>query len=168
MCEEKKKSVRSFVAGQIAYLSSGRPAAAGEKAVWRHAFAGGICDHVDGWGLLMRDIPEELSGINGTPSRAEKAAYMALSAYAACGRHTNGISIGQAASALGGTSRTRFMRLEKAKTLDDLWRYLKPVLRPISSGKTNGLDYALLARDLNEWQYDRLAVVRKWEREYCR
>ena len=96
----------------------------------------------------------------------ENAIYMAIAAYAACGSNVENVSLGQAASALGDSSRNRFTRLEKSRSLNELWMNLKSILRLISSKKGTGLDYGLLARDITDWQFDSIRTIRKWERDY--
>ena len=166
MENEKKTTVNEYVLRMIRKLSIDKSDSKGEKAIWRHAFAKSICEDVKAWSLLERDIPNELAGTGGTPSYTENAAYMAIAAFAACGSNKEMVSLGQAAAALGDNSRDRFTRLEKSRTLDELWRNMKNLLRLISSNKGTGLDYSLLARDLTDWQFDPIKTVRKWERDY--
>lgn len=161
-----KITVEVYVSKTIKALSIATSDAKGEKAVWRHAFGKPVCEDIKAWSLLIKDIPDELSGIEDSPSYAENAIYMAISAFAACGAQVDKISLGQAAAKLGDSSRGRFTRLERARTIDDLWNNLKPLLRLICSKKGSGLDYCLLAKELTKWQFDSLSTVRKWERDY--
>ncbi len=162
----KNVTVSAFVSGRIRMLSADRSDAKGEKPIWRHAFAKPVCEDLAAWSLLQRDIPENLAGMGGRPSCTENAAYMALAAFAACGANTEKVSLGQAAASLESNARDRFTRLEKSRTLDELWRNLKSLLTLISSKKGTGVDYGLLAKDLADWQFDSLKTVRKWERDY--
>lgn len=166
MDKNEKVTISSFVSKRIKVLSLDQADAKGEKAVWRHAFAKPVCEDMKAWSLLERDIPEELTGKTGTPSYSENAAYMAIAAYAACGTHAENVSLGQASAALGDNARVRFTRLEKSRTLDELWRNLKGLLRLISSKNGTGLDYGLLAKELTDWQFDSIKVIRKWERDF--
>ena len=166
MDTEKKAEVKSFVSSRIIILSINKSDSKGEKAIWRHAFAKSVCEDIKAWALLERDIPEELTGKTGTPSYMENGIYMAIAAYAACGSNVDNVSLGQAAAALGESSRDRFTRLEKARSLNELWMHLKSILRLISSKKGTGLDYGLLAKDLVDWQFDSIRTIRKWERDY--
>ena len=166
MENEKKITVNEFVLSMIRKLSIDRSDSKGEKAIWRHAFAKPVCEDVKAWSLLERDIPDELAGTGGMPSYMENAAYMSIAAFAACGSNKERVSLGQAAAALGVNSRDRFTRLEKSRTLDELWRNLKSLLRLISSNKGPGLDYSILARDIADWQFERIRAIRKWERDY--
>ena len=166
MDKEEKVSISSFVSKRITILSLDQSDVKGEKAVWRHAFAKGVCDDTKAWSLLERDIPIELAGKAEIPSYAENAVYMAIAAYAACGSHAGNITLGQAAAALGDNARDRFTRLEKSRSLDELWRNLKGLLRLISSKNGTGLDYSLLAQELTTWQFDSIKAIRKWERDF--
>ena len=166
MDTEGKTKIRSFVSSRIKILSINKSDSKGEKAIWRHAFAKPVCEDIKGWSLLERDIPGDLVGKTGTPSYVENAIYMAIAAYAACGSNMENVSLGQAAAALGDSSRNRFTRLEKSRSLNELWMNLKSILRLISSKKGTGLDYGLLARDIADWQYDSIRTIRKWERDY--
>ena len=133
MDKEKKVTVGSFVANRIKMISLDKSDAKGEAAVWRHAFAKPVCEDMKAWSLLERDIPQELAGFSGKPTEKENAAYMAISAFAACGSNTPTVSLGQAVAALGENSRQRFTRLEKSKTINELWMNLKGLLRLVSS-----------------------------------
>lgn len=153
-----------FVGRQIGRLEH-RP---GEKAAWRHAFAGGLHDgqsSLKAWSLLQRDIPDEL--LERYPAgKAEMAAYIALAAYAACGSHKSGVSLGEAAGKAGGGMRERFTRVELSADIESLWANLKAPLRIISSKGGPGIDYRLLAKDVYYWQKDSLKTAMYWERNY--
>lgn len=155
-----------FVGGQINRLEH-RP---NEKAVWRHAFARGLYEgqsSLKAWSLLQRDIPDEL--LEKYPAgKAEIAAYIALAAYAACGSHKSGISLGEAAGKAGGGMRERFTRVELSADIESLWANLKAPLRIISSKGGSGIDYRLLAKDVFYWQKDSLKAAMYWERNYYR
>ena len=166
MDKKEKITVSSFVSERIRMISLDKSDAKGEKAVWRHAFAKPVCEDLKAWSLLERDIPDELAGRSGMPSYTENAAYMAISAFAACGSHAQGITLGKAAAALEQNSRDRFTRLEKSRNVDELWRNLKGLLRLITSKKGTGLDYGLLAKELTDWQFDSIKAIRKWERDF--
>lgn len=166
MDNEEKVTVRSFVAERIILLSVDKSDSKKEKAIWRHAFAKSVCEDLNAWSLLIRDMPEALAGAGGKPSKTEKAAFMAIAAFAACGSNKKNVSLGQAAAALGPTSRDRFTRFEKSRTIEELWRNVKNLLRLISSEKGTGLDYGLLAKELTNWQFNRIETIRKWERDY--
>ena len=166
MDTEGKTKIRSYVSSRIKILSIDKSDLKGEKAIWRHAFAKPVCEDIKAWSLLERDIPGDFAGKTGTPSYVENAIYMAIAAYAACGSNAENVSLGQAAAALGDSSRDRFTRLEKSRSLNELWMNLKSILRLISSKKGTGLDYGLLARDITDWQFDSIRTIRKWERDY--
>ena len=162
----EKTRIDIFVRDKINILTIDRSDSKGEKAVWRHAFARNVCEDMRAWSLLQRDIPTDLAGRGGYPSFTENAAYMAIAAFAACGSNTKDITLGQAVSALGDSARDRFTRLEKSRTLDEMWRNLKDMLKLISSKRGTGLDYSVLAKELTDWQFDHLRTIRKWERDY--
>ena len=166
MNKEVKAIAGEFVSNRINMLAIDKSDSKGEKAIWRHAFAKKACEDMKAWSLLQRDIPDELAGSAGKPSYVENAAYMAIAAYAACGSNASKVTLGQAAAGLGDNARERFTRLEKARTLDELWIGLKGLLRLISSNKGTGIDYAGLAQELIDWQFDSIQAVRKWERDY--
>ena len=166
MDTEKKTTVKSFVAGRIKILSLDKSDSKEEKAVWRHAFPKAVCEDIKAWALLERDIPDTLIGKRDLPSYSENAAYMSLSAFCACGMNSESISLGRAAAALGDRSRGRFTRLEKSRNLNEFWMNLKCLLRLICSNKGTGIDYGILAKEITDWQFDRIRTVRRWERDY--
>lgn len=166
MEKDKDKIIGLFVSEEIAVLSLDTSSAKIEKATWRHAFARKVCEDLKAWSLLVRDMPEDMAAKGGTPSYAENAAYMAISSYAACGAQNEGVTLGEAVASLGETSRDRFTRLERSRTVSELWRNLKPLMRLIGSKKGIGIDYSLLAKDLMRWQSDPIEAIRKWERDY--
>ncbi len=137
-----------------------------DKAIWRHAFAAQPCENIEAWSLLEKDLPEELTWRKSEPSYYEYAIYMALSAYAACGKQASGISLGRAAHELGESSRNRFTRVERSRTISELWANTKSLLRMVTAAQGTGIDYALLATSLVSWQYDRMSTIRQWEKDY--
>ena len=89
-----------------------------------------------------------------------------VSSVAGCGKQKKEISLGKAVQALGDSARGRFTRLEKSRTLNELWINLRGLVRLITSAKGPGIDYSMLARDIISWQNNRISVIRKWERDY--
>jgi CRISPR type I-E-associated protein CasB/Cse2 len=175
MSEEKKPTqkemITSCVEEALYRLSSGqngnkpsKQRAPAERAVWRHAFAKGVCEDIKAWGLLQRDLPEELKREYGLPSYEEKAVYMAIAAYAACGSHTENVTLGAAAAEID--ARDRFTRLENSDDIDEFWRNIKDLLRLISSKKGPGVDYKLLAVSIYYWQFDHIKGAIRLERDY--
>ena len=162
----KRRTIRSCVSSMIERLNGESQKAKSEKAAWRHAFADPICGNIKAWGLLQRDMPKDLKREYGDASYEEKAVYMAVAAYAACGAKTDNMTLGSAAAVLGPGHRERFTRLENSPDIDTLWRNLKDILRLISSKNGKGIDYGLLACDLYDWQFNRVTAARNWERNY--
>ena len=175
MSEEKKPDtaadIYSCVARGISRLdgdpkksgSSIRQAKA-EKPIWRHAFSGDVCEDIRAWGLLQRNMPEGLRREYGPPSYEENAIFMAMAAYAACGSHADGVSLGKAAAYVD--ARERFTRLENSSDINEFWRNLKDLLRLITSKKGIGVDYRLLAKSIYFWQFDHVREAINLEREY--
>jgi CRISPR type I-E-associated protein CasB/Cse2 len=178
--EKTEMNVYQFMISQIEFLSRDIPAARREKAVWKRAGAksmtfgglgnGQICTDADAWSLLQAKMPEHLKGRGGTPSYAENAVYIALSAFANGGKNVYERSLGRAAKVLDGASRVKFDRLLRSKDMSEVKRNLPPVLSIINSKNGPGLDYAGLADDIYRCQFGAdtcLDVRRKWERDYC-
>ena len=170
MSEEKKPdtaaSIYSCVAKGISRLDTDYPIrqAGSEKPIWRHAFGKEVCEDIKAWGLLQRDLPEDLSRKCGLPSYEENAVYMAVAAYAACGSQKSGVTLGMAAAGAG--ARDRLTRLENSSDIDEFWRNLKDILRLITSKKGTGIDYRLLAKDIYFWQIDHVKAAINFERDY--
>lgn len=168
MADSKKKLIFSFINEEIANMSADVSAKKAEKAVWRHALGKPVCEDVSAWGLLQRDLPGELKREFGEPSPEERAIYFALCAYAAYGKHAEKITFGRTAAALGERQRDRVTRLENSVDFEAMCRNMKDILRLIVSKNGEGIDYGYLACDLYDWQYNRLRVARRWERDYYR
>lgn len=132
----------------------------------RRSIASGEEDpEVLGW--LFTEIPEGISGKNGQMSYAEKAIYLALCIYANT-RKGNGEdrTIIQAMKAIG-MDRTNLVQVELSESLEDMRMPLYMLTQHIVS-KGGVISYTLLAKDLYLFQFDKMQVIRKWEREFTR
>ena len=132
----------------------------------RRSIASGEEDpEVLGW--LFTEIPEGISGKNGQMSYAEKAIYLALCIYANT-RKGNGAdrTIIQAMKAIG-MDRTNLVQVELSESLEDMRMPLYMLTQHIVS-KGGVFSYTLLAKDLYLFQFDKMQVIRKWEREFTR
>ena len=132
----------------------------------RRSIASGEEDpEVLGW--LFTEIPEGISGKNGQMSYAEKAIYLALCIYANT-RKGNGAdrTIIQAMKAIE-MDRTNLVQVELSESLEDMRIPLYMLTQHIVS-KGGVFSYTLLAKDLYLFQFDKMQVIRKWEREFTR
>lgn len=163
----KREQLKRLVLGEVARLSHDTSATRRDLAVLRHGVASEVGEDIGSWSYLMMLLPKELQGTEGDASYAENAACIALTLYAAGNRrHIPGVGIGQAAAALGENSRGRFFVTEACTDIPHLRVCLRGLIHLIASGKDTGIDYGMLAEDLYEWQFNRIKVVRKWERDY--
>ena len=118
-------------------------------------------------GWIFTEIPEEISGKNGQMSYAENAIYLALCIYAT-NRKGNAAdkTMIQAMKTIG-MDRTNLVQVELSETLEEIRMPLYMLTQYIVS-KGGAFSYPLLAKDLYLFQFDRMQVIRKWERDFTR
>lgn len=174
--------VRQYTLRQIARLDKQRNDSQG-RAAMAHLRRG--VGHVPGklpllWGSFLAGLPEELRSISGEPSRAEWAIYTALTLYALHQQgktdsvQAEGISLGKAALRLAGGSEDDRLRIWRRLNLvaqaDDMREMsyrLRQLVTLLKAGGI-GLDYAMLAADLFEYQFDASAnrVRLRWGQDF--
>ena len=115
------------------------------------------------WGLLFRDLPEELMSRNGEPTWAEWAVSGALTLYALHQQgmqqsaHVKGQSLGKAVRALASDEnqlkpvQRRFNAFATAKNMPECMHHLRGLVQLLHS-KDIPLDYVELAGDLYLFQ----------------
>ena len=174
-------------------LAGDESAVRGRLANLRRGAGGKPGDDPKVWGTLFSELPEELFGQRGEPSREEWAIYTALTLYAV---HQQGedpkrhnmnvkdVSLGNAASCLvlkyRGDDATReeaarkrvarrFHQIALAADMTAMTYYLRSFVQILRS-EDIGLDYPMLARDLYRFQMpDGAAGVRlQWGQDFYR
>ena len=118
--------------------------------------------NVFGW--LFSNIPEELQGKSGMLSYAESAIYLTLMAYV-FSRGKEGKETFVQVMKKEGIDRRHLYQIEYVDSLEEIKRPLLMLLQYVSSKKKE-INFVKLAVDLYDFQYDRMKVIRKWEREY--
>jgi hypothetical protein len=118
-------------------------------------------------GWLFTEIPEEISGKNGQMSYAESANYLALCIFANVRKETAAERTMIQAMKSIGMDRSSLMQVELSENLEDMRMPLFMLTQYIVS-KGGAFSYPLLARDLYLFQFDKMQVIRKWEREFAR
>lgn len=180
--------VRQYTLRQLARLDKQRHDSQG-RAAMAHLRRG--VGHIPGelpalWGSFLAGLPEELRSLNGEPSYAEWAIYTALTLYAL---HQQGktdsvqvedVSLGKAALRLAGggeDDRQRkdnlqriWRRLNLVAQADDMQEMsyrLRQLVTLLKAGGV-GLDYAMLAADLFEYQFEATAnrVRLRWGQDF--
>lgn len=174
--------IRQYTQRQLARLDKQRNDSQG-RAAMAHLRRG--VGHVPGelptlWGSFLAGLPEELRSISGEPSRAEWAIYTALTLYAlhqqgkADSVQAEDVSLGKAALRLAGGSeddRQRIWRrlnlVAQADDMPELSYRLRQLVTLLKAGGV-GLDYALLAADLFEYQFEASAnrVRLRWGQDF--
>ena len=174
--------VRQYTQRQLARLDKQRNDSQG-RAAMAHLRRG--VGHVPGelpalWGSFLAGLPEELRSTSGEPSRAEWAIYTALTLYAlhqqgkADSVQAEDVSLGKAALRLAGGSeddRQRIWRrlnlVAQADDMPELSYRLRQLVTLLKAGGV-GLDYALLAADLFEYQFEASAnrVRLRWGQDF--
>ncbi len=160
----------------------------GRLANLRRGAGGRPGDDPHAWGILLSELPDEMLGYRGNPSREEWAIYTALTLYAVHQQshdvrqenmNRNGISLGGAASLLalseGGDDEARervarrFHQVVLAEDMPSMVYYLRTFIKLLRSNDI-GLDYPMLARDLYLYQTPgTVASVRlNWGQDFYR
>lgn len=134
------------------------------------------------WGLLFRDLPEELMSKTGEPTWAEWAISGALTLYAlhrqGAGRcmHADGQRLGAAVGRLAGGDeerlkvvQRRFNAFATARSMPECMNHLRGLIQLLRS-KEIPLDYVDLAGDLYEFQVPGGAarVRLRWGQDFYR
>lgn len=177
-----KMCVRQYTLRQLARLDKQRNDSQG-RAAMAHLRRG--VGHVPGeqpvlWGSFLAGLPEELCSVNGEPSYAEWAIYTALTLYAlhqqgkADNVQAEDVSLGKAALRLAGGSEEERQRIwrrlnlvAQADDMPEMSYRLRQLVTLLKAGGV-GLDYAMLAADLFEYQFDASAnrVRLRWGQDY--
>lgn len=118
-------------------------------------------------GWLFTEIPEEISGKNGQMSYAENAIYLALCIYANTRKESAADKTMVQAMKTIGMDRTNLVQVEISETLEEMRMPLYMLTQHIVS-KGGSFSYSLLAKDLYLFQFDKMQVIRKWERDFTR
>ena len=134
------------------------------------------------WGSFLAGLSEGLCSPSGEPSQAEWAVYISLTLYALHQQgmsdsvQAEGISLGKAALRLAGGSEEEHQRIWRRLNLvalaDDMQEMsyrLRQLVTLLKAGGI-GLDYALLAADLFEYQFATSAnrVRLRWGQDFFR
>ena len=137
------------------------------------------------WGALLQDFPTQLiqNVKDGKPSKAEWAAYLALTLYALHQQghdvkqdsmYQEGQTLGNAVQKLGfdikdenGSILRRFQILATSSDIEELSHHLRGMIQLLSRAGI-GLDYGILSKELYQYQFvDGAERVRlKWGRDY--
>ncbi len=138
------------------------------------------------WGELFDDLPDDMLGKYGRPSKEEWAIYDAMTLYALHQQGKNpktnnmnvkNVSLGKAACKLvyagGGTDEDRekvsrrFYQIALAADIETLSYYLRTFI-PLLRGESIGLDYAMLAQDIYLCQTEsgQPSVRLRWGQDY--
>lgn len=177
----KKEQIYRYTLTQINRLESQRSNSSGRAALAK--LRRGI-GHEPGelpmlWGEFLSGLPEELRSTSGDPSRAEWAIYIALTLYA---MHQQGktdsvqvadVSLGHAAMRMVGGEEERqriWRRLNLVAQADDMQEMCYRLRQLVSLFRSEGvgLDYALLAADLYQYQFEDSAnqVRLRWGQDF--
>lgn len=136
------------------------------------------------WGVFLNDMDENLLSKNGTPTPAEWAIYLALTLFA-LHQQGNGESVNSKERSLGKAAanlmegsnpdeaRDRVMRrfapVVTAADMPELSHHLRSLVQLLKA-KGIGLDYAKLAIDIFDFQFDssRKQVQLRWGQDFYR
>lgn len=136
------------------------------------------------WGAFLNDLPEEMFSRNGVASRSEWAIYIALTLFALHqqGKDVKSDNVSKTGKRLGTAVAgliededdrarvwRRFQSIATAGDIRELSYHLRGMIQLLKA-KDIGLDYALLAKDLYDYQdAGRVNEVRlKWGEDFYR
>ncbi|MDO4466873.1 MAG: type I-E CRISPR-associated protein Cse2/CasB [Bacillota bacterium] len=187
MKNEKEKSVFSVTVERIRKLH--HMDISSQKAILaklRHGIGLIPGEDPNLWGILFEELPKEMLGRYGKPSKEEWAIYNALTLYALHQQgnemstkdmNQKGISLGKAASMLvqsgdgsdGNRERIsrRFNQIALADDIETLSYYLRTFIPMLRANKIP-LDYPMLANDIFYYQFEtsRHQIKLKWGQDF--
>lgn len=183
MSTEIRKAVYAETARRIEHLLRHRETGSGKATLanLRRGIGKAPGELPELWGIIFRDMPEELLSQYGNPSPAEWAIYIALTMFALHQQgtaepvHTEKISLGRAYGKLRKEQTEdeeerllrRFNQVVTASDLPELSHYLRGMIQLLRTDGI-GLDYAQLASDLYLYQspQTRMRVQMKWGQDF--
>ena len=189
--ESTATRVRNEVKHKIQELASGQESVTREKlAILRHGNTKQPGDDPKTWGMLFNEMPEEMMGKFGNPSKEEWAIYTAMTLYALHQQgndllsqsvYAENASLGDAARELYETYKRDgasddnarnqvdryFHKVALAPDMSSMAYYLRRFIS-ILKAKGIGLDYAILAKDLYVYQMTGKAssIRLQWGQDY--
>lgn len=185
--DEKYELIRRYVSGKLAEWSAegNETFARAQLAQLRRGIGRRPGDMPELWGILFKDMPQELMAQYGEPTYAEWATYTALTMYALHqqGRsiadnnmHRQDVSLGKALARLivndddkDGRERIakRLNAFATAYDMTEAAYYLRGLIQFLRTNDV-GLDYVQLALDLYKFQFpERAPGVRlKWGQDF--
>ena len=191
MMANEKELLRGFVAGRLQALAAlpEHP----RKAALANLRRGVDCapgDLPELWGAFLENIPPDLEGTSGRPSKAEWAAYLALTLYALHQQGHDlpnenmnhpGDGLGKAVRRVATTQLLpgdgpekapilrRFNALATAEAMPERVHYLRGIVQLLRAGGIP-LDYVRLAEDLYWLQIPTVAprIRLQWGQDYYR
>lgn len=166
MRENYQDDVRANFYRLSGLLSTESSEAKDIRAEFRHAIGTQPGEIPVIWGWVVEHIDENLQGKSGDISFAEYALFITLALYVMWPNEDRTYTFA-AASALADVSRRRFVGAETAKDMEEMQVALRGIVKLIMS-KKKGFNYGQLAQDLYSWQFDKVSIARKWEREYVK
>jgi CRISPR system Cascade subunit CasB len=174
--------VYRFVAGKVKALSSTESRQTASLAKLRRGVGKPPGASPDVWELTLAELPEELAGYQGEPSRAEWAIHLALTLFALHQQGKNssvnaeGVSFGQAVSRSAGPDqknesgiKSRFNATLTAQGIGELAHHVRGLIQLMKANEVR-MDYPLFAKDIFEYQFkERQDKVRlRWGEAYYR
>lgn len=183
MSTEIRKAVYAETARRIEHLLRHRETGSGKATLanLRRGIGKAPGELPELWGIIFRDMPEELLSQYGNPSPAEWAIYIALTMFALHQQgtaepvHTEKLSLGRAYGKLRKEQTEeeeerllrRFNQVVTAPDLPELSHYLRGMIQLLRADGI-GLDYARLASDLYLYQspQTRMRVQLKWGQDF--
>ena len=116
------------------------------------------------WGWLINRVPEDLQGKGAEVSYGEYALYIALSMYVIGPRENKKLKLA-GATAVAKLKRQKLAMIETATDINEFQTKLRRLVKLIGSDDI-GFDYRELVKDIYLWQTNKVAIARKWERDY--
>lgn len=184
----KANMVSECTSKAIRRLNPDDPAYAGTMARLRRGVGKSLADAPDVWGLVIPDLPDELTDTSRDGSReteAESAVFTALTLYALhqqgssqsvnCQGESFGAAVGKLRRKEGDEDDKaiirRFNAVITSSEMTELAHHVRGLIQLMkASGKSIGLDYPQFARDLYNFQFPdgRKRVILRWGQDFYR
>jgi CRISPR system Cascade subunit CasB len=167
--------VYEFVSRTMPLLSLDTGESRAKMARLRRACGKELKDCPDIWEIIMDDLPEDMPTALNHDSYELNSRFLALTLFALHQSNSHGSSLGEAMRMVAppgdektASLRKRFNQVVVSKDYAALSYHLRGLVKLLKA-KDVGLDFALLAKDLYDWQFggnSRQNVVLRWGLQY--
>lgn len=184
----KRKEIDAYVNKKLAFLAEASEALSSAELAKLRRGVGRIPGENPGlYGFFLQDMPEEFWSLNGEVTEAEWACYLAVTLYSlhqqsnspklhnmhtSKKRESLGSALRKLAAAQGDTNAGERMQKKlqmviTSKDMSELSHHLKGIITLLRN-EGIPLNYAELAQDIYDFQFEKSKVSLKWGQDYFR